>query len=68
MSEKGCPKCNINYHMISDSCTTPMCKKCGGKVFHIDYEESKSDKILQDHMWSSNNATASDIDPNYTPK
>lgn len=54
--------------MISDSCTTPMCKKCGGKIFFIDYNQSSSNEILHDYSWSSNNATIRDIDPNYTPQ
>ncbi len=68
MSEKGCPKCNINYHMISDSCNTPMCKKCGGKIIYLDNELSQNNKMLHDHMWSSNLATSKDVDPNYIPK
>jgi hypothetical protein len=54
--------------MVSDSCDTPMCKKCGGKLTYLDHEHARSDKILHDHMWSSNGASSDDIDPDYVPK
>lgn len=70
MGDKACLGCRIVYCMISDSCDTPMCKKCGGSVAYVGnppYHEYYKDFDL-DRMWSSNNATSNDIDPNYIPK
>ena len=67
MAERGCPKCCIVYHMISDSTPNPICKKCGGPVVYWDVDFPHG-KVTHDFMWSSNSVRPEDIDPNYTPK
>jgi len=69
MGDKACIKCRIVYIMMSDSCTTPMCKKCGGSVKNIGNlpYDAEYTHFSRDASWSSNLATKSDIDPNYEP-
>ena len=63
----GCLKCNIVYHMVSDSCYTPMCKKCDGDLsyFNHDYD---SGEVQHDSWWSSNGATKEKIEPDHISK
>ena len=71
MSNYACPKCFIVYHMISDSTSNPVCKKCGGAVVYWDkdfVEKYVPVKVLHDFMWSSNKVTPELIDPNYVPE
>ena len=68
---KGCPKCNIVYHMVSDSTPDPICKKCGGSVVYWEtdfVEQFTNVNVTHDFMWSSNNPKPQDIDPNYVPR
>ncbi|MGY5146608.1 MAG: hypothetical protein ACW9W4_01205 [Candidatus Nitrosopumilus sp. bin_7KS] len=70
MGDKACIGCRIVYIMISDSCDTPMCKKCGGSVKNIGnlpYDDYYSD-FKRDNCWSSNTASKLDIDADYEPK
>ena len=67
MASRACPKCCIVYHMISDSCTNKICKKCGGPVVYWDPDFVKA-KVTHDSWWSSNKTTPDMIDPNYEPR
>ncbi len=53
MADRGCPKCCIIYHMISDSTPNPICKKCGGSVVYWDPDFVKNNEVTHDYMWSS---------------
>lgn len=70
MGDKVCIKCRIMYLMISDSCDTPMCKKCGGPVKNIGsvHHDAEYTYFARDNSWSSNAASKLDIDTNYEPK
>lgn len=68
MADRGCPKCNIVYHMISDSTENPICKKCGGQVLYMNSDRVEYDRVMHDYMWSSINPKPEDIDPDYMPK
>ena len=72
MIDRGCSICLIVYHMISDSTPKKICKKCGGPVMYWDADFVNNlpnhEKVKHDFMWSSNNPTPEDIDPNYEPE
>ena len=71
MSNYACPRCNIVYHMISDSMSNPVCKKCGHLVVYWDEDDVKQFgpvKVLHDFSWSSDIVTPDMIDPDYEPR